>query len=75
METIGIFEAKTRLSEICERVSKTNEPILITKRGIPLVKIDPIKKNENNQSEIWNLRKKFIKDNGQINDELDIPER
>jgi len=42
MKTIGIFEAKTRLSEVCEEVAKTHEPITVTKRGKPPVRIDPI---------------------------------
>ncbi len=42
MKTIGIFEAKTRLSEVCEQVAATHEPVTVTKRGKPLVRIDPI---------------------------------
>lgn len=39
---IGLFEAKTRLSEICEAVATTHEPVTVTKRGRPFVRIDPI---------------------------------
>lgn len=42
MKTVGIFEAKTRLSEICEVVAETHEPVTVTRRGKPLVRIDPI---------------------------------
>jgi prevent-host-death family protein len=42
MKTIGIFEVKTRLSEICEAVAETHEPVTVTRRGKPLVRIDPI---------------------------------
>ena len=42
MKTIGIFDAKTRLSEICEEVAETHEAVTITKRGKPLVRIDPV---------------------------------
>lgn len=42
MKTLGIFEVKTKLSRICETVAKTREPVLITVRGTPLVRIDPI---------------------------------
>lgn len=42
MKTIGIFEAKTRLSEVCELVARTHEPVTVTKRGKPLVRIDPV---------------------------------
>lgn len=42
MKLIGIFEAKTRLSEVCEQVAATREPVTVTKRGKPLVRIDPL---------------------------------
>ncbi|MDA0322491.1 MAG: type II toxin-antitoxin system prevent-host-death family antitoxin [Verrucomicrobia bacterium] len=42
VKTIGIFEVKTRLSEICEAVAETQEPVTVTRRGKPLVRIDPI---------------------------------
>jgi prevent-host-death family protein len=42
MKTIGIFEAKTRLAEICQQVALNREPITVTRRGEPLVRIDPI---------------------------------
>ncbi|MFH0878632.1 MAG: type II toxin-antitoxin system prevent-host-death family antitoxin [Lentisphaerota bacterium] len=39
---MGIFEAKTKLSEICEEVAKTHVPVVITRRGTALVTIEPI---------------------------------
>ena len=42
MKMVGIFEAKTRLSELCEEVATTHEPVTVTKRGKPLVRIDPV---------------------------------
>jgi prevent-host-death family protein len=42
VKTIGIFEAKTKLSEICEEVAKTRTSVTITRRGKPLVCIEPI---------------------------------
>ncbi|MCH7226135.1 type II toxin-antitoxin system Phd/YefM family antitoxin [Haloferula sp. A504] len=41
MESIGIFEAKTKLSSICERVARTGAPVLVCRRGKPLVVISP----------------------------------
>lgn len=41
MKTIGMFEAKARLSEICDRVEKTREPVIVTRRGRPVVRILP----------------------------------
>jgi prevent-host-death family protein len=42
VKTIGIFEAKARLSEVCEHVAATHESVTVTKRGKPLVRIDPV---------------------------------
>ena len=42
MKTLGIFEAKTKLSEVCKEVAETHEPVIVTKRGKPLVRIGPI---------------------------------
>lgn len=41
MATVGLFDAKTHLSEIAERVKQTGEPVTVTKRGVPLVEIIP----------------------------------
>ena len=44
MVTIGAFEAKTKLSELLERVSK-GESFVITKHGQPVAKLVPTNKN------------------------------
>ncbi len=40
METIGAFEAKTRLSELLDRASR-GETIVITKHGHPVARLVP----------------------------------
>jgi prevent-host-death family protein len=42
MEEIGIFEAKTRFSEIAKRVKETGQPVRVTNRGEQMVDIIPI---------------------------------
>ena len=42
MKTVGLFEAKTKLSEICEEVARTRIPVTITRRGTALVCIEPV---------------------------------
>ena len=42
MKQIGLFEVKTRLSEICDTVARLREPVTVTRRGKPLVRIEPI---------------------------------
>ncbi len=42
MKDVGIFEARTKLSELCDAVHRTGESVLITKRGKPYVRIVPL---------------------------------
>ena len=35
MNQIGLFEAKTKFSEICERIAAGGEAIVVTRRGKP----------------------------------------
>jgi prevent-host-death family protein len=39
---IGVFEAKTRLSELVEQVASGGEDVLITKRGRPAARLVPV---------------------------------
>jgi prevent-host-death family protein len=39
--TVGVFEAKTRLSELLETVQR-GEEVIITKRGHPIATLRPI---------------------------------
>ena len=41
MKTIGLFEAKTRLSELCREVASSGESILIERRGVPIAELSP----------------------------------
>ena len=41
MESIGIFDAKTRFSEVVELVNSTGQTITVTNRGKPVVDITP----------------------------------
>jgi len=57
---IGVFEAKTNLNKIISRVIK-GEEFTVTKRGIEVARIVPLKNNKSNLTvlfeEITNLRK------------------
>ena len=55
MRQFGLFEAKTKLSEICEGVARAREPVLITKRGKAWVRIVPIEERIAEPS-VWQLR-------------------
>jgi prevent-host-death family protein len=42
MKEIGIFQAKTKFSEIAKRVKSTGRPVRVTNRGEPVVEIVPV---------------------------------
>ena len=54
--TIGLFEAKTKLSELCEQVAKRRQPVVITRRGRPLVRIEPVGPGKGMSSSVWDAR-------------------
>ncbi len=41
MKTVGLSEAKTRLSELCRAVAESGETILIERRGQPIAQLSP----------------------------------
>ena len=72
MRTVGIFEAKAKLTEICEQVARSGESVVVTRRGKPLVKIEPA---EVDRSSVWEDRAEYIARRGKIKEEFDLPER
>lgn len=43
MKTVGIFEAKTHFPALCASVALSRTPVLVSKRGRPLVMIEPVR--------------------------------
>lgn len=41
MKTMGIFEAKTCFSQLCDTIAASGSPVLVQRRGKPLVLITP----------------------------------
>ena len=74
MQTIGIFEAKNKLSEICGRVAQTGEPCIISRRGQPLVKLEPVFTAGQKKS-VWDLREESERQRGPITDDFKLPKR
>ena len=74
MKTIGLFETKNRLSEVCAHVSKTREPVVITRRGIALVKIVPIIEDDPTAS-VWGSVEESRDRYGPLTDDLKLPRR
>ncbi len=72
MKSVGIFEAKTRLSEICEEVARTGKSVMVTRRGKPLVRIDPVAED---RFSVWERRTEYIAERGRMKEEFDLPAR
>jgi prevent-host-death family protein len=41
MEDVGIFEAKTKFPGLCDQVVRSGSPVLVSRRGKPLVVVSP----------------------------------
>jgi prevent-host-death family protein len=75
MTTIGLFEARTKLSELCEQVARRRQAVVITRRGRPLVRIEPIGPGKGLTSPVWVSRDKWVKQHGPVRDHLELPAR
>ena len=63
MESVGIFEAKTHFTTLCDEVLRTGQPTLVTKRGKPLVLVTPVPSKERDEREgIFSAWMKWEKD-------------
>jgi prevent-host-death family protein len=74
MVSLGIFEAKNRLSEICEQVAASGEPVLIRRRDEPLVRIVPVGRQSAKES-VWDTVQESAHNYGELGDEWSAPER
>ena len=75
MMKIGLFEAKTKFSEICNQVARKGETVIVTRRGKPLVKIEPVTTYPTGGSQIWELREKYIREHGPITEDFKLSPR
>ena len=74
MKTIGLFEAKTKLSEICDTIARTGQPVIVNRRGKPLVGISPAVVRSRKKS-VCDLRDEFIRKHGPLDMDFEIPPR
>ena len=72
MRTVGIFEAKAKLSEICDEVARGGESVVVTRRGKPLVRIDPLVADK---FSVWEEREEYIARKGRLKEEFEVPSR
>jgi prevent-host-death family protein len=75
MTMIGLFEAKTKFSELCEQVAKRREPVVITRRGRPLVRIEPVGPANGMRPSVWDARCEWEKEHGPLHEEIQLSKR
>ena len=74
MESFALYDAKNRLSELCNKVTETGEPCVISRRGRPIVKIVPIDDPERADS-VWDTLEEAQAKYGQMDADFDLPDR
>lgn len=75
MKSVGVFEAKTRFSEICHEIAVSGVAITVTHRGKPLVRIEPIHNEQLKSKNVWDYRDQYVQENGPLTEEFDLPRR
>lgn len=74
MKVVGLFDAKNRLSEVCDHVARTGEPCMVTRRGKALVRIVPVRESGGEES-VWSTLEVSRERYGPLADDFDLPER
>jgi len=75
MKALGLFEVKTRLSELCQEVADSGESVLVTRRGKPLVRIVPLTADASRAQSVWELREQDEAEHGAWTEDFEIPAR
>lgn len=75
MNAIGLFEAKTKFSEICARVAADGVAVVVTRRGKPLVTIAPLSLPTGRLASVWDRRAKIEKKHGPFTEDFTLPPR
>jgi prevent-host-death family protein len=75
MKSMGLFEVKNRFSEVCGRVARGLEPVIVTRRGRPLVRIVPIEGGPESTASVWDTVEEGRARYGPLGDEFELPSR
>jgi len=74
MEMVPLYDAKNRLSEICNQVSETGEPCVISRRGQPIVKLVPVEEGSASAS-VWDTVEESQARFGALDEDFVLPRR
>jgi antitoxin (DNA-binding transcriptional repressor) of toxin-antitoxin stability system len=75
VKKVGIFKAKTHLSELCAQVEENQAPFLIERRGRPVAILAPVPPEYGQKSgDILSAWKKWDKANGSKEPKEEFPD-
>lgn len=74
MKTMNLYESKNRLSEVCDQVLTTREPVVITRRGKAIVQIVPLPETGSTAS-VWDTVAESRSTYGKLSDDFELPAR
>jgi antitoxin (DNA-binding transcriptional repressor) of toxin-antitoxin stability system len=75
MKTIGIFEAKTHFTALCDEVLRTGQPTMVSKRGKPWVLVTPVSPDADGERQgILSSWMQWENDHPDGEDEPDFPD-
>ena len=72
MEAFASYDAKNRLSELCNQVAETGEPCVISRPGMPIVKLVPYEAAESTSS-VWDLVDEAQAKYAALKEDFDLP--
>ena len=75
MNSIGLFEATTKLSEVCAAVAANGKAVTVTRRGKPLATIEPIPPGRNGPRSVWAVRAEYERKHGRLKEAFELPVR
>ena len=75
MRSFKLVDAKNRFSEICDSVAETGEPVVVTRRGRPIVRLVPTESDETAAASVWDTVAEARAKYGPVTGEVPLPER
>jgi antitoxin (DNA-binding transcriptional repressor) of toxin-antitoxin stability system len=66
---------KTKFSAICEQVAAKGVPVVVTRRGKPLVRIEAIRGALAKPKGVWDRRAEYLKASGPLEEDFVLPAR
>jgi len=80
VEVIALYDAKNRFSEIRKQVTESGQPCVISRRGLPAVKIVPFEEADaadsmGRSASVWDTVEESQARFGKLTEEFELPER